>query len=234
MARIELPVETRQVTGKKVAALRRSGVLPGNVYGKGLDSVSIQIRTEEMDKTLKASTANEVFDLKITGESETRPVVLQKLQRHPITSSPLHAEFYQVSLTETMHAEVPLVVIGHSEAVITYNGVLMNAVTSVMVEALPLDLPSSIEVDITPLVELEQSLHVRDLPIPANVTVLTDPEVMVVKVSTPRVSVEEEEEAAAAAAEGEEGAEGAAEGGEEAAAGGGEEASGDSESEGEG
>ncbi len=219
MARMELPVETRQVTGKKVAALRRSGVLPGNVYGRGLASVSVQINTEALDKALKASSANEVIDLKIDGESQTRPVVVQKLQRHPITNGPLHAEFYQVSLTEKMHAEVPLVVIGQSEAVITYNGVLMNALTAIMVEALPLDLPSSIEVDITPLEELEQSLHVSDLPIPSNVTVLTDAEVMVVKVSTPRVSLEEEEEAAAA--EGEEGEEGAAEGGEEAAEGGG-------------
>ena len=216
MARMELPVETRQVTGKKVAALRRSGVLPGNVYGRGLASVSVQINTEALDKALKASSANEVIDLKIDGESQTRPVVVQKLQRHPITNGPLHAEFYQVSLTEKMHAEVPLVVIGQSEAVITYNGVLMNALTAIMVEALPLDLPSSIEVDITPLEELEQSLHVSDLPIPSNVTVLTDAEVMVVKVSTPRVSLEEEEEAAAA-----EGEEGAAEGGEEAAEGGG-------------
>jgi large subunit ribosomal protein L25 len=232
MARRELPVETRQVSGKKVAALRRSGVLPGNVYGKGLESVSIQISSEEMDKTLKAATANEVFDLKIAGESETRPVVIQKLQRHPITASPLHAEFYQVSLTEKMRAEVPLIVIGQSEAVSTYNGVLMHALTSVHVEALPLDLPSSIEVDITPLVELEQSLHVADLSVPNNVTVLTDAEVMVVKISSPRVALEEEEEAAAA--EGEEGAEAAAEGGEEAAESGGGEGAAESESEGEG
>jgi large subunit ribosomal protein L25 len=219
MARRELPVETRQVTGKKVAQLRRSGILPANVYGKGLNSVSIQISTDDMDKTLKAMSANEVIDLKIAGESKTRPVVIQKVQRHSITNSPLHAEFYEVSLTHTMHADVPLVVIGHSEAVITYSGVLMNALTSLQVEALPLDLPSSIEVDITPLVELEQSLHVRDLPIPPNVTVLTDGEVMVVKVSTPRVSLEEEEEAAAEVAEG---AEAAGEGGAEAAESGGE------------
>ena len=226
-------METREVTGKKVAALRRSGFLPGNVYGKGLNSVSIQISSDEMDRTLKAATANEVLDLKIGGEAETRPVVIQKLQRHPITSTPLHAEFYQVSLTDRMHADVPLVVIGHSEAVATYNGVLMNALTSVTVEALPLDLPSSIEVDITPLVELEQSLHVSDLPVPPNVTILTDGEVMVVKVSTPRVSLEEEEEAAAA--ELAEGEEGAAEAGEEAAEGeGGEDSSGDSKSENEG
>jgi large subunit ribosomal protein L25 len=215
MARRELPVETRQVTGKKVAALRRGGMLPGNVYGRGLDSISIQISTDDMDKTLKAMSANEVIDLKIAGESKTRPVVIQKVQRHSITNSPLHAEFYEVSLTHTMRADVPLVVIGHSEAVITYSGVLMNALTSLQVEALPLDLPSSIEVDITPLVELEQSLHVRDLPVPANVTVLTDGEVMVVKISSPRVAVEGDAEAA----EGAEGVEAAA-----AEAGGGEEA----------
>jgi large subunit ribosomal protein L25 len=230
MARRELAVETRQVTGKKVAQLRRSGVLPANVYGRGLESISIQIGIEDMDKTLKAATANEVLDLRIAGESESRPVVIQKVQRHPITSSPLHAEFYQVSLTHTMRAEVPLVVVGQSEAVGTYNGVLMHALTSLHVEALPLNLPSSIEVDITPLVELEQSLHVRDLPIPTNVTVLTDAEVMVVKVSTPRVSLEEEEAAAAEAEEGEEAA--AAEAGEAAAGAAEATAEGESESEG--
>jgi large subunit ribosomal protein L25 len=199
MARRELPVETREVTGKKVAALRRSGVLPANVYGKGIDSVSIQINTEDMEKTLKAAAANEVLDLRIGGERDTRPVVIQKVQRHPLTSGVLHAEFYQVSLTHTMRADVPLVVIGTSDAVLTYNGVLMTALESLQVEALPLDLPSRIEVDISVLTELEQSLHVRDLPIPGNVTVLTDPEVMVVKISSPRVSEEGEE-----AAEGEE------------------------------
>jgi large subunit ribosomal protein L25 len=158
-----------------------------------------------------------VIDLKIGGERITRPVVIQKLQRHPLTSNYLHAEFYQVSLTEIMRAEVPLVVVGSSDAVNTFNGVLVSALESLHVEALPLDLPPRIEVDISSLVELEQSLHVRDLPIPSNVTVLTDPEVMVVKVSAPRVAEEEEvaaevEEAAEAAAAGEEAA---AEGGQE-------------------
>ena len=211
MARKELPVETREVTGKKVAALRRSGVLPANVYGKGLGSVSIQVSAEYMEKTLKTVAANEVIDLKIGGERDTRPVVIQKIQRHPLTSGVLHAEFYQVSLTHTMRADVPLVVIGTSDAILTYNGVLMTALESLQVEALPLDLPSRIEVDITPLTELEQSLHVRDLPIPANVTILTDPEVMVVKISSPRVAEEEEAaegEEAAATAVGEEAAEG--------------------------
>lgn len=195
MARRELTVTTRQVLGKKVAALRRSGILPGNVYGRGQDSISVQIGTDEMEKTLKTAIANEVFDLRVDGEKETRPVVIQKMQRHPIMGTPLHAEFFQVSLTQRMHAEVPLVIVGQSDAVETHNGVLMSAIESLSVEALPLDLPSRIEVDVTPLVELEQSLHVSDLPIPPNVTILTDPDVMVVKVTSPRVALEEEEAA---------------------------------------
>ena len=96
-----------------------------------------------------------------------------------------------------MRADVPLVVVGTSDAVTTYNGVLVTALETLHVEALPLDMPTHIEVDITSLVELEQSLHVRDLPIPANVTVLTDPDVMVVKISSPRVAEEGEEAARA-------------------------------------
>jgi large subunit ribosomal protein L25 len=103
---------------------------------------------------------------------------------------------------------VPLVVVGESEGVKTYNGVLLMAIESVQVEALPLDIPSRIEVDVTPLENLEDSLQVKDLPIPPDVTILTDPDMVVVKVSTPRVAVEEaaeaaEEAEAEAAAEGE-------------------------------
>jgi large subunit ribosomal protein L25 len=215
MARKDLAVAPREVLGKKVAQLRRSGFTPANVYGNGLDSVSIQINTDVMDKTLKTMLANEVIDLNIAGEKATRPVVVQKVQRHPLTSKVLHAEFYQVSLRTRMRADVPLIIVGRSEGVETYNGVLMKAVETVQVEALPLDLPSHIDVDITPLANLEDTLHVSDLTVPEGVTLLTDPEVVVVKVASPRVSleldeIEAAEAASAAAAEGE-----AAEGGEE-------------------
>jgi large subunit ribosomal protein L25 len=216
MARRDLVVQPREVLGKKVAQLRRSGYTPANVYGHGLDSVSIQIETETMDKAFKSMVANEVIDLSIAGEKETRPVVVQKVQRHPLTSKVLHAEFYQVSLRTRMRADVPLIIVGTSEGVVTYNGVLMKAIETVHVEALPLELPSSIEVDITPLANLEDTLHVSDLVIPAGVTLLTDPEVVVAKVASPRVSLELEEEEAAAAEAAEEAAEGeATEAGEE-------------------
>ena len=213
MARKDLTVERREVLGKKVAQLRRSGFTPANVYGHGVDSVSIQIETETMVKTLKTMLANEVIDLKINGESNTRPVVVQKVQRHPLTSQVLHTEFYQVSLRTRMRADVPLIIVGQSEGVDTFNGVLVKAVETVQVEALPLDLPSHIDVDITPLANLEDSLHVSDLVIPEGVTLLTDAEVVVVKVASPRVAIElDEVEAAEGAGEGE----AAGEGGEDA------------------
>jgi large subunit ribosomal protein L25 len=159
--------------------------------------------------------ANEVIDLNIAGEKATRPVVVQKVQRHPLTSKVLHAEFYQVSLRTRMRADVPLIIVGRSEGVETYNGVLMKAVETVQVEALPLDLPSHIDVDITPLANLEDTLHVSDLTVPEGVTLLTDPEVVVVKVASPRVSLELDEIEAAEAADAAEAEGGAAEGGEE-------------------
>src|SRR3972149_2451022 len=116
MARKELSVEPRQVAGKKVKQLRRAGVLPANIYGHGLSSVAVQVSMEELEKTLRAAAANEVIDVKVAGERGARPVVVHHIQRHALTSSPLHADFYQVSLREKMRADVPLVVVGRSEA----------------------------------------------------------------------------------------------------------------------
>ena len=200
MARKELVVEPRQVTGKKVAALRRAGILPGNLFGKGIESESIQLQTEVLQQTLKAAVANEVIDLKI-GSGEVRPVVIYKIQRNPLNGSFLHADFYQVQLRERMRADVPLHFIGESDAVSTYNGVLLTTLEHVQVEALPLDLPSQIEVDVSVIKELEGAIHVGALVVPSGVTILTDPEVMVVKVASPRV---EEDEEPTEAAEGEE------------------------------
>jgi large subunit ribosomal protein L25 len=218
MARKELTVEPRSITGKKVATLRRAGVLPANVFGKGLESEAVQIDLEQLQTTLKTMTANEVLDLKIAGERAARPVIISKLQRHPYNGSWLHADFYQISLREKMKADVPITVVGQeqSEAINTYNGILMMGIETVSVEALPLDLPTHFGVDIAGLANLEDTLHVASIVVPENVTILTDPEVVVLKIASPRLSVEGEEpveaaEAAAAPAAEAEGEEPAAE-----------------------
>ena len=203
MARRELNVTPRQVIGKKVAQLRRSGVLPANIYGNGLESISIQVGLDELEKALKSATANEVIDVHVAGERAPRSVVLHKLQRNPVTSSLLHADFYQVSLRVKMRADVPLVLVGVSDAVETYKGVVVSSLETLHVEALPLDIPTHIEIDISVLTELEAAIHVRDLILSGDVTILNDPEVMIVKVASPRVMEGETVTAAAPAVEGE-------------------------------
>ena len=204
MARKELTLEPREVTGKKVAQLRRRGVLPANIFGRHLDSVTVQVETVELVKTLRASTKNEVIDLQIRGEKAARPAIIQTVSRNPLNGSLLHADFYQVSLREKMHADVPVLLVGTSDAVSTFNGVLTQQIDTVQVEALPLDIPTHIEVDIGLMKELDSSIHVGDLAVPGNVVMLTAPEVVVAHIAAPRVEEEVVEEAAleAAAAEG--------------------------------
>src|SRR5438477_8180132 len=186
MPRKELAVEPREITGKKVAQLRRRGMIPGNIFGHNLPSVSVQLPVLELQRTLKASTVNEVIDVMVSGERAARPMIINHIQRHPLSRAILHADFYQVSLREKMRADVPLVLTGTSEAVATYNGVLIQPIETLHIEALPLDIPAHLEVDVTPLTQLEMALHVRDIQVPANVTVLTDPDVVVAKAEAPR------------------------------------------------
>lgn len=188
MARKELNVAPREVTGKKVATLRREGLLPANIYGHGVSSLSVQVEKAVLEATIRVATANEVLDLKVVGERLPRSVVLHHVQRNPLTSSILHADFYQISLLEKMRADVPLTLVGTSDAVFTYKGVLLAGTEYVHIEALPLDIPSHFEVDIAQMTELDAAIHVRDLSVPAGVTILTDGDVVVARVASPSVA----------------------------------------------
>src|SRR5262245_59306028 len=108
MARKELTLAPREVVGKKIRFLRREGILPANIYGHGIDSVTVQVEEEALLETLREAAANEVIDLRVTGERAARPAVIHHVQRHPLTDAILHTDFYQVSLREKMRAEVPL------------------------------------------------------------------------------------------------------------------------------
>jgi len=128
------------------------------------------------------------------------------VQRETVSGLIQHVDFQQVNLSEPVHAHAPVVVTGEAPAVRILNGVLLHPLTSVEVMALPRDLPESITADISGLTELNSSLFVRDLSIPPNVTLLTDPDEPVVTIQAPRIV----EEVAPSAAPAEEGAEAAA------------------------
>jgi large subunit ribosomal protein L25 len=129
--------------------------------------------------------------------------MVRDIQRNPVSDRILHVDFYQVSLTEKMRADVPLLLTGKAPAVDDFGGILLQSLESITVEALPTDMPSHVEVDISLLSGIDSSLHVKDLVLDPKLHLLTDPEVVIAKVAAPRLAAEiaAEEEAAAAAAE---------------------------------
>lgn len=209
MPDLEIRVDPRTVLGKKVKTLRRLGITPANVYGHRVESQAVQAETATIAQLLRTGARNVIINLHVEGEGKPRPVMIRGVQRDPPTGRLLHVDFYQVSLAEKIRTEVPLVVVGEAPAVGAYGGILLHSMGSVTVEALPADIPSQIEVDVSGLAEIDSSLFVRDLPIDARVQVLSDPDLVVAKVAAPRVAEveevpEEEEVAAEEAAEAEE------------------------------
>ena len=216
-SRPSLAAEPRDIVGKKVATLRRDGRLPAVVFGRGLESTSVTINTHDFEQLRRHSGPNALVDLSIDGK-KAQPVLIHGVQVHPVTRRPLHVDLFLVRMTEELTVDVPLVPTGTSRAVVDDGGTLLHSLETVKVKALPDHLPQSIEYSIESLVDFDASVHVRDLEIPGDVTLLTDPDEVVAKVQAPRVEVEEvpvaEEGEEGEAAEGEaaEGAEGAAEG----------------------
>lgn len=198
MADIQLSVDPRTVTGKKVKALRRQGIIPAHLYGHGTESLALQAEKQTITGLLRRAGRNAIIGLQINGEGAPRPVVLRGVQRDPVTDELMHIDFFQISLTEMLRAEVPLVLIGNAPAVAAYSGVLLQTLNQIAVQALPTDVPEQIEVDVSDLDTLDAALFVRDLSIPPNVEVLADPDQLVAKVEPPRIAAEIEAEEAAA------------------------------------
>jgi large subunit ribosomal protein L25 len=220
-SRPSLAAEPRDIVGKKVAALRRNGRLPAVVFGRGLESASVSVDTHDFELLRRRAGTNALVDLSVGGE-KPRPVLIHGVQVHPVTRRPLHIDLFLVRMTEELIVDVPLVPIGTSVAVVDEGGTLLHGLESVKVRALPDHLPQSIEYSIESLVDFDAAIHVRDLEIPSDVTLLADLDDVVAKVQAPRVEVEEApvlaEGEEGEAAEGEEGE--AGEGGESAQGGG--------------
>jgi large subunit ribosomal protein L25 len=225
MTRPKLSAQPRSVQGKAVKNLRGEGTLPAVVYGRGVESTMIQVDSRELDLLRRRSGRNVLVDLSVDGRRPT-PVLLHHIQEHPVTRRPLHVDFLAVAMTEEMTVDVAVATVGSSEAVDRMGGILLLARETVQARALPDNLPSSLELDISPLASFDDVLHVSDLVVPEGVTVLTDPGETVARVQAPRV--EETPEPVAAdeeAAEGEEAPD--AEAGEAAAEAGGTEPAGE-------
>ena len=206
----ELNVAMRTVLGKKNKALRREGMIPANIYGHRVDSVAVQVLGDDFRHLLKEHGRRELVYIQVAGEE--RPTFIRDIQRNPVTDQILHVDFLQISLTETVRLQVPIHLTGKAPAAVDLGGILTHQLSEIQVEALPMAVPSLIEVDVSGMVEINQTITVADLAAIEGVTFLHDPDGVIARVDAPSVVVEE------VAAPTEEGAEGAAAEGGEAAA----------------
>ena len=196
MKRYKLKVEKRKVLGKQVKKLRREGILPCNIYGKGIKSTAVQVPQKDFDEVYKE--AGETGLVEVELDEKITPVLIHNMQKD-FRGNVLHADFFQVNLKEKVKTMVPLEIVGEPKAVLEKIGLLMNILSEVEVEALPAELPENIQVDVQHLANIDDQVTVADLKAPEGVTVLTEPEQVISKIGE-LITKEAQEEAAAEAA----------------------------------
>ncbi|MDE2001444.1 MAG: 50S ribosomal protein L25 [Patescibacteria group bacterium] len=186
---MELQVQKREQLGRGVKALRGQGLVPAELYGKGLANMHVSVVAKEFKKVLKEAGENTVVTVLLDGKKY--PVLIHDVSYDPLTSDFQSVDLYQIRMDEKLKVGVPLEFIGVAPAVKEKNGVLVKALQELEVEALPMDLPHDIKVDISVIAEIGQSIYVKDLTLPSGVKVLVDPD-MVVATVTAKVTEEEE------------------------------------------
>src|SRR6185437_1351459 len=188
---VTLHVERRSVLGKQVRHLRHQGLLPANIYGRDQESIAVQINAHEIDRALKTHGAATLYRLVIAPDGKEEVVMVRHITRQPATNVMQHVDFFHVQMTELMRAKVPVRLVGEAPAVKLHDGVLIQSLDMVEVEALPAELPDALELDISDMDELNTSRHASALKLPRKVTLVTPEDEIIISIQAPRVVAEE-------------------------------------------
>ena len=213
MEELTLTCAKRDVLGKRNRFLRRRGLTPAHLFGHSLESLSLQCDTAALRKIVARAGTTRLVSLKIDGDKAPKSVFVREIQKDALGKDLLHVDFYQVRKGEKMTMDVPIVLVGEAPAMKGKGRLLSRGITLLSIECLPEKVPPQIEVDISTLIDLEQTIHAKDIVLDPDITVHTDPEQLVVKVTEIAIEVEEakpvvaEEVAIAGAEEAEAGAE---------------------------
>lgn len=189
---ITLRAMPRQAT--KAKALRREGWVPGVIYGRGSEAVSLQFERRALEVAAMQAGANRLLMLTIEGGSGEEMALFRDVQRDPVTNVVQHVDLYSVVAGQTITSTVPVITMGYAPVTLE-GGSVSQLVSELDIECLPKDLPSAIMVDVSVLVAMDSAISFDDLDIPLGVTVLNPPEGDIVRVYEPRGPAPEEEEA---------------------------------------
>lgn len=186
---LTLSVEKRTKESPAVPALRRAGFIPAVVYGAHQPSAPIMLEARAFEKVLRE--AGEATVISLSGLGAALPTLIHEVDRDPLTNLPRHVDFYAVTKGEKVEVAIPLVFVGESPAV-EAGANLVKVLHELEVEADPMNLPHTIEVDLSVLAAVDDRIHARDLKLPAGVGLVTEPEEVIALVQE---IVEEKEEA---------------------------------------
>jgi len=188
-----IEAELRTKTGKGAARqIRRNGLIPGVVYGRGNDPRPIKVDPLDIEKLLQS---NAIFDLTLVGEEgkeDEATVIIKDYQKDIIKQNLLHVDFQFISMDEKITVFVPMHLEGEAVGV-RDGGVLQQLLREIEIDALPGEIPEEITIDISEL-DVGESLSVVDLELPEGLDLVTDKDEVIVTVVTPTELIEEEEE----------------------------------------
>jgi len=174
-----LSAKIRKEVGKKVKNLRKKGILPAVLYGPKIKNQAVEVDLKEFEKIYKEAGENTLISLELKDNKEKYLVLIHNPAKDPLTSTPLHIDFYQPSLEEKIEADIPVVLEGESLAVKDLGGTLIKNISEIKVKAFPQNLPKEIIVNIENLKTFEDRILVKDLKAMEGVEILREPEEIV-------------------------------------------------------
>ena len=192
MDNLTLLTTNRRVLGKKTRFLRRQGITPTHLFGHNVSSLALQCDTAKLQRIIAQAGMTKPINLEIEGDKRPRMIFIREIQRDELTRQLIHVDFYQVKKTEKIKVNVPIVFVGEAPAMKERGNFLTYGVTNLSVECLPGEVPPRIEVNLSHLEKAEQAIYVKDIILRPAITVITEPDQLMVKVSEARVERIEE------------------------------------------
>ncbi len=184
MEKLQLKVTANTAVGN-AEKLRKQGMIPAVLYGHNLTSQHLAASQNEFEKVFRKAGESTLVEV-VTEDGKTHNVLIQEVQRHYLTNLPIHVDFYEVKMTEKLTATVQLEFVGESDAVKLHGGTLVRVLNEVEVECFPADLPHNLEVDISKLKTINDTLTVKDIKVSDKVTIKAELDDTVANIQPPR------------------------------------------------
>ncbi len=194
MESISLNAQKRERGSKgSMRALRDEGLTPAVLYGREVGNLLLQVSTKELEGIITShNIGSTLINMEVADSSEPYLVMCREIQREPLKRNLLHADFFQVVLTEELETEVPVILIGEAPG-LKEEGILQHMLRMVLVACLPTEIPDRLEVDISGL-HVGEQVTVADIEAPEKVTIISEPESVIAGIVAATYEEEEEEE----------------------------------------